>query len=111
MSHFEFLALLVLFMIFLIFVINCLCELSSVYFWGTPEFKKGIGVIVHLQIVFVSTDVTFFEDTPFFVTPTTSDSTSHVIPIPLFEPFVPAQRPPRSQSSSEFRRLSCSICS
>jgi hypothetical protein len=54
LSHFGFLALLVLFMIFLLVVISCHHELSSVCFWGTPKFKKGIGVIVHLHIVFMS---------------------------------------------------------
>jgi len=54
LSHFEFLALLVLFMTFLLIVINCLRKLSSVYFWGTPEFKNGIDVDVHIHIAFKS---------------------------------------------------------
>jgi transposase InsO family protein len=61
---------------------------------------------------YVSADVTFFEDKPFFASPTTSGSTtstsdvttSQVMPIPLFEPFVSTQNPPQSQGNDEFRR-------
>lgn len=60
---------------------------------------------------YVSADVTFFEDKPFFASPTTSGSTtstsdvttSQVMPIPLFEPFVSTQNPPQSQGNDEFR--------
>ncbi|KAK2391898.1 putative mitochondrial protein [Trifolium repens] len=61
---------------------------------------------------YVSADVTFFEDTPFFASPTTSDSTmdvtdvttSEVMPIPLFEPSISTHNPPESQGKPEFHR-------
>ncbi|KAK2380773.1 putative mitochondrial protein [Trifolium repens] len=61
---------------------------------------------------YVSADVTFFEDTPFFASPTTSDSTmdvtdvttSEVMPIPLFEPSIATHNPPESQGKPEFHR-------
>jgi len=62
---------------------------------------------------YISADVTFFEDTPFFASPTTTSSTtdvtdSQVIPIPLFhsifEPHVSTQSSPQLQGNPEFRR-------
>jgi len=61
---------------------------------------------------YVSADVTFFEDKSFFASSTTSGSTtstsdvttSQVMPIPLFEPFVSTQNPPESQGNDEFRQ-------
>ena len=64
---------------------------------------------------YISADVTFFEDTPFFASPTTSSSTtdvtdSQVIPIPLFhpifEPHVSTLSSPQLQGNPEFRRYS-----
>jgi len=61
---------------------------------------------------YISVDVTFFEDTSFFASPTTSNSTtdvtdSLVIPIPLyhpiFEPPVSTQSSPQLQGNPEFR--------
>ncbi|CAJ2657775.1 unnamed protein product [Trifolium pratense] len=62
---------------------------------------------------YVSADVTFFEDTPFFASPTTSDSTTDVttsevlhIPLfgPIFEPSVSTHNSPQSQGKPEFCR-------
>ena len=58
---------------------------------------------------YVSADVTLFEERTFFASPTTSDSTtdvttSEVMYIPLFEPFVSTHTPPQSQVNPEFRR-------
>ncbi|RHN48942.1 putative RNA-directed DNA polymerase [Medicago truncatula] len=62
---------------------------------------------------YISADVTFFENTPFFASPTTSSFTtdvtdSQVMPIslfnPIFEPPVSTQSSPQLQGNHEFRR-------
>ena len=74
-------------------------------FLGYSRVQKGYRCYCpSTHRFYVSADVTFFVDTPFFATPTTTESASQVLPIPLFEPFVPTQRPPQSHSRPEFRR-------
>ena len=52
--------------------------------------KEGISVILHLRVILMSRQMLLsFDDTPFFVTPATSDSntnvSTHVVHISLFE--------------------------
>jgi hypothetical protein len=59
-------------------------------FQGYSRVQKGDQCCCLFTLHFyVSTDVTYFDDTPFFVTPGTSDSktyvSNHVVHIPLFE--------------------------
>jgi hypothetical protein len=79
-------------------------------FLGYSKTQKGYSCYYpSTHCFYVSADVTFFEDKPFFALPTTSGSTtdvttSQVMPIPLFEPFVSTQNPSQSQGNPELRR-------
>ncbi|RVW48779.1 Retrovirus-related Pol polyprotein from transposon RE1 [Vitis vinifera] len=53
--------------------------------WDIPDFKRVIVVILETHRYFLSADVTFFEDSPFF---STSESlpVSEVLPLPIISP-------------------------
>ncbi|RVX19450.1 Retrovirus-related Pol polyprotein from transposon TNT 1-94 [Vitis vinifera] len=84
--------LLVFFVVLALFIFslldrtNFLPEPQNASSWDTPDFKRVIFVIpLRLIAIFLSADVTFFEDSPFF---STSESlpASEVLPLPIISP-------------------------
>jgi len=68
----------------------CTVYQVCVCFWGSPEFKGGINVIVYLYILFISLHMLL--SLKILVTPATSDSakdvSTHMLPFLLFETLV-----------------------